>query len=170
MPQPVRHKVKFVDRTLTQEQFAAIGTLSAEWAHTEMALALAASKFSGSDLISMFLVFSNMTAKAKIDTTGALSGSKLTDDAYTKFAGLMEAARRLSGLRNNIVHAVWLGTDRKGRMIAMEIRALYDRASVDQISWSMDEVKLASSELRQLWTDINRLLVDQRLWNGVLFE
>lgn len=170
MPQPLNAKAQVQSTNLTPDQLAAIGHVGAAWAHVELALALVSSKLSGADLVSMFLIMSNMTARGRIDTVGALGIAALDSKARHELSDLLTRAKKLSTQRNTLAHGAWCGVDQKGRAVMTEISARQDKASICQIAYTVDEIRSTARALDDLWRDLNQFLIRHNLWNGTLFE
>ncbi len=172
MPQPAKKPYDnlVTDKSLTPDQFKAIGGVATEWAHLELALGLALSKFSGALLEATMLLITNMTAKGTIDSVGGLASARLTKAQWKEYSPLLGRCSTLSGKRNTLVHASWSGIDKSGRAIAMELKARRDGLTVDYIFWTTKEIEQVAIDIRKLFDELNMFLIRHKLWNGTLFE
>ncbi len=73
-------------------------------------------------------------------------------------------------VRNTLVHSAWIGQNARGAAIALRIEGRHNGASVGNEAWTTAEIEKLASDLNQMFTRINRFLIDHGWWNGVLFE
>ena len=135
-----------------------------------MALALCMSKFSGAKLEAALIALGNMTSKSKIDTVGAIASDALTSKQHIEFLKLLKTARMLSGKRNALVHAAWIGNDKLGRAVCLKLEGRFEGASVEYAGWTTKEMEEVAANLHKLFNDLNLFLIHHGMWNGKLFE
>lgn len=168
MPQPlsVAQADKVTPGTLTKEQYAGIGEAAVAWAKCEYALALCFSKLSGADMIACLLAMQNMTARNKIDTLGALANDRVIEKFRPELIKLMTTAKRLSSLRHTFVHAQWIGADKNGSAVSLQLTARLDRTAVVYQAWKTSEINRVAVECSDLFNALNAFLIRHKLWDG----
>ena len=167
MPQPFDlDQDEIVARTLTEEQFRAIGQVAVEWTHMEHAFALACAIFARSSVTAMTLMLFNMTSRGKIDTTGGLAGAALNAQQIGPYREILNAAQKLGTRRNTIIHSHYIGLSKKGRAVLAEIKSRRDSFDARTLAWDTREIHEVAAETSALFHRHNQFLFDAGFWNG----